>query len=282
MKILHVAMGMPEFDRAVVDTGHKVCRLEWRSQPNLHEAILKSVKEFAPDIAFFQIQTPMVIERRTLEALAKDGIFTINWTGDVRDDIGWYIRSAPYFGVTCFTNQTDVDTLQGQNLRADYLQIGYDDSIYNYAKKDRMGVVFLGNDYIDRFPESSTRRRIVEHYRQRGLKAYGKGFGPRVTSAEVEVKIYQNASFALNIDHFNRPKFASDRVLRAQACGAIVCQMSDIHLDEHPFMWYGYPLQDQVPEIYHRLTAEYTRDNHTWRNRIPQIIAIAERWANAI
>ena len=282
MRFLHIAMGMPEFDKAIQDTGHKVHRLEWRSQPNLHEAILRAAKDFAPDIAFFQIQTPMIVERRTLEALAKDGIFTINWTGDVRENIDWYLRAAPYFGVTCFTNQTDIDTMQYQNLRADYLQIGYDDSIYTYLKRDRSGVVFLGNDYDGRFPESSTRRRIVEHYRQKGLKAYGRGFGPRVTSAHVEVEIYQKASFALNIDHFNRPKFASDRVLRAQACGAIVCQMSDICLDEHPFFFYGYPELQEMPESYHRMTAEYTRAHHTWRSRVPQIIQIAERWASAI
>lgn len=282
MKVLHVALGMPEFDSAWQDKGHDVYRIEWRKQSNLHEAIVKAANAFVPDIAFFQIQTPLIIERRTLEHLQSLGVFTINWTGDVREDIDWYIRAAPFFGVTCFTNQTDIDTLLHLGHRADYLQIGYDDTIYKYSAQKRSGVVFLGNDYNGRFPESSTRRRIVDHYRQKGLKAFGKGFGPQIVSAEVEVATYQRASFALNIDHFNRPKFASDRVLRAQACGAIICQMSDIHLDEHPFAVYGYPEAKEMPESYHRMAADYTRERHTWRSRVPEIIQIVERWANAI
>ena len=279
MRILHVAMGMPEFDRAAVDRGHYISRLNWREFQEVNTSILMRVSTFKPNVVFFQLQTPNVVKHETLETLRKEGIFTVNWTGDVREDIQWYRDAAPYFGVTLFTNQTDVDTLTSEGLRADFLQIGYDDTIYRYEERKRSGVVFMGNDYSNRFPESATRRRIVEHYRQKGLKSYGKGFGHRVTLASEEVLIYQKASYALNIDHFNRPRFYSDRVLRAQACGAIICQMSDVKMEDHPFALYGYPKGQEMPPSYHKMVAEYTRDNHTWRNRIDDLQKIVERWA---
>ena len=279
MRILHVAMGMPEFDRAAIDRGHYISRFEWKKQKSLHTALLEKVFRFKPDVAFFQIQKPNIIKHETLEALRKEGIFTVNWTGDVREDITWYKEAAPYFGVTLFTNQTDVDTLTSEGFRADFLQIGYDDTIYRYEERKRAGVVFLGNNYINRYPESKRRRQIVEHYMKKGLDAYGIGFPKRVTIAAKEVLIYQKASYALNIDHFNRPRFYSDRVLRAQACGAIICQMSDVLMEDHPFALYGYPKGQEMPPSYHKMVAEYTRDNHTWRNRIDDLQRIVERWA---
>ena len=284
MKILHVAMGSPEIDRAWSELGHTVHRLDWpyyvkkRGKLAFQQKLLSEASSNLYDVIFMQLQTPDVIQRETVENLRRLGAFVINWTGDVRENIDWYKNLAPSFNVTAFTNQTDIDIIRSMGYNAHYLQIGYDETIYKYKHQERKGVVFLGNNYPNRFPESSTRERIVRCYATKGLQIYGKGWSGKRnrTMPEQEVRIYQKARFALNIDHFDRPLFYSDRVLRAQACGAVICQMGKTHIsEEHPYTLKGYPKEIDVfcNDVGNngKLAAEYTREHHTWHSRFPVI-----------
>lgn len=289
MKVLHLGLGGPEIDSALKLQGHEVKRMNWREIPSaqliyLTKMVLKEAQTFKPDLVFMQIQTPGIVEARLVETLREWGAVVINWTGDVRENIDWYLKLGNSFNVTLFTNQTDIDKFSSANLPADYFQIGFDPDVYYLDPRERRGegVVFLGNNYVNRFPESQRRKRVVEQYQAKGLKVYGgkwRGATGR-TTPKMERIIYNTNRWALNLDHFDRPLFYSDRVLRAQACGAIICQMGETDIrEEHPYSVIGYPgnWHDELPTP--EQVASYTWTNHRWEVRIPRLMELAEQYS---
>ena len=292
MKILHIALGGPEFDRAASDRGHDVYRMDWRRMPDVNREIIRCIKGQSFDLVFAQIQTAKVIYHETWDALRESGALVVNWTGDVRDDIDWFLDAAPHVDITAFTNLTDVSAIREAGHRAEYLQIGYDEKLYTYAEKERSGVVFLGNDYGDRFPLSEARAAMVERMKAEfgdQFKAHGKRRDNKATTPAQEVAIYQSALVAINYDHFNRPLFASDRILRAQACGAAVVSMAYEGInDEHPYVGAAETLDDMVKMVRFALDnpgraaalgkmgADHTLSMHRWNNRLETI----EQWTS--
>jgi glycosyltransferase involved in cell wall biosynthesis len=292
LKILHIALGGPEFDRAASDRGHDVYRINWRKMPDPNKEILRCIKGQSFDLVFAQIQTSKVIHHETWDALRESGALVVHWSGDVREDIEWYKDAAPHVDITAFTNMDDVNAIRDAGHRAEYLQIGYDEKIYTYAEKERSGVVFLGNDYGDRFPLSEARAEMVERMKAEfgdQFKAYGKRQDNKATTPAQEVAIYQSALVAINYDHFNRPLFASDRILRAQACGAAVVSMAYEGInDEHPYVGAAESLDDMVKMVRFALDnperaaalgkmgADHTLSMHRWNNRFETI----EQWTS--
>ena len=234
MKIYHIAQGMPEFDRAAVDLGHDIRRVNWPAMfgrlpadyaaANLCALVVKECEEFRPDLVFIQAQQPGVVDGELCDYLRSLGAFVVNWTGDVRDPIpAHYINLAPHVNVTAFTNLPDVVALHDMNHDARFLQIGYDPDIYhNNGTGKREGVVFIGNDYGYRFPLSQHRRDAVNALKKafgHSFTGYGKGFGKALHNG-ADAEVYRRALVAVNLDHFNRSGFHSDRYLRSMACGA--------------------------------------------------------------
>ena len=290
MRVLHVGLGGPEIDKALRGLGHDVHRINWREIPSaqliyLTKMVLKEAQSFLPDLVFMQIQTPGIVEARLVESLRQMGCVVINWTGDVRENIDWYLELGDAFNVTLFTNGTDIDKFKEKGLPADYLQIGYDPDVYYLDPRERRGegVVFLGNNYRNRFPESARREEVVTQYREKGLRVFG-GNWPRNkngrTTPKTERIIYNTNCWALNLDHFDRPLFYSDRVIRAQACGAIICQMGETDITaEHPLSFIGYPghWTEEMPNP--KQVADYTYEYHRWAARIPRLLEIVEDYA---
>lgn len=277
MTIIHVAMGMPEFDRAAFELGHRCLRMDWGSID--HDERQRQLIDYAirlkPDVIFMQLQNPGVIDPSTLKAVRETGAMVINWTGDVRDPIPQhYIDLTPHVDITAFTNHTDVESMRAMGYDARFLQIGYDPLIYN--TDHRMAtrrVVFVGNDYVDRFPLSGERRskvRIMQKMFPHEFAAYGKGFGKLLRGGD-DAKVYRTALVAINLDHFDRPGFHSDRLLRSRACGAYTIDgtaLSDSGLVDYVRA----ALND--PEHTERLGLEqaaHTFANDRWHNRIQVI-----------
>ena len=307
MRILHVAMGMPEFDRAMSAAGHTVHRVAWREWmkgPNPHTVrrlgaeIIRRAKSFDPHIVFCQLQTPGVMEADTIAALREQGAVVMNWTGDVRDELGWYADIGHAFNVSLFTNGTDIDGMRALGLPADHLQIGYDERIYRQSDtpQKRHGVVFLGNNYRGRFPESDQRAALVARLKQtfrNRFTLYGNGWGHGtvVSTPTVEVNAYQRAVVAVNWDHYIRPLFASDRILRAQACGCPVVSQRYIGIEaDHPHAAGAddidhavelVALRLETPTISEevgRMAAEHTLARHTWHSRVADIERLYETY----
>jgi len=300
MRVLHIAMGSPEFDRACVDLGHEVRRIAWRevigrkfygnTHPFLQAKILEVSEEFKPNLVFVQTHQSEVISGSTYYALRDNGAFVVNWCGDVREPLPeCYVRTASNVDVMAFSNMTDVELVREKGHQSEYLQIGYDPEIYHPGDgtQERSGVVFMANHYQGRFPNTELRKEVALRLMKEfpdDFTLYGSGWGmPGVfpVEANAEADIYRRSLVAINVDHFTRPYFASDRILRAQACGCLTISWQyEGASNEHPYV----PTVDNIDLIVAlirnkedrdahlaRLQTMHTQENHTWHSRIKTI-----------
>ncbi len=104
----------------------------------MHLRFIETIKAYRPTYCFMQLQNPAVMDALTIREIAK---YTkvIHWSGDVRNSTEWYNWMADLgkeIYLTLFTNETDVEILRERAVRADYLQIGFD-NIY-YKRKTRI------------------------------------------------------------------------------------------------------------------------------------------------
>ncbi len=287
--------------RAWRNAGHTVQVVDWRRaarKSNAEATCIRQAMQFRPDIAFCQFQSPNIISAAFPLALRSIGCYSINWSGDVRSPLpDWYKQLAPHFDVTAFTNIPDVEEIRSLGCRSEFLQIGYDETIYHSVENDnRQGVVFIGNNYHNKFEESSSRRDMVramaEAYPDQ-FKVYGMGWetvAPRGWQGYIrepmDAIILRDALVAVGWDHFHRAGFASDRLLRATACGcAVVNQHYDGIEQEHPHVFAVSTIDDMVEQVGHllqnpqvavsigRANAINTKQQHRWDNRVNNILS---------
>ena len=296
--------------RAFEEEGHEVRVVDWRQfskdrhKHKVEPLVIREAMDFRPDLAFCQFQSPGYITRALPESLRSIGCFSINWTGDVRSPLpDWYMELAPYFDVTSFTNQPDVDTVRAAGHRSAFLQIGYDERIFNTdGAGERRGVVFLGNNYSGyKYAESESRRAMVQAMAEAfpdEFTVYGMSWEGVVPAKNcggylheaLSADVLKGALVAVGWDHFHRPGFASDRLLRATACGcAVVNQYYEGIEGEHPRVVSVKSVDEMVeavrlllehPETAKKLgeeNAANTLEQHRWNTRVKEI----EKWKNA-
>lgn len=289
--------------RAFTEQGHevRVVDLVTRKKKDRRSAdafIIEEAHAFRPDLAFCQFQRPDVITVNTPKALKEIDCFSVNWSGDVRHPLpDWYLDLAPLFDVTSFTNHTDVDIVKAHGFRSEFLQIGYCERTFNTdGAGNRSGVVFLGNNYPDgRFTETEGRREMVAALSKEfgsDFTVYGRGWEgialPEslggVMVEKMSAPTLQRALVAVGYDHFHRPGFASDRLLRATACG---CATINQHYDgvetEHPDVVAVKSIDEMVEAVRHalahpvesemigQLCAQNTLKQHRWNERVKRI-----------
>lgn len=203
-------------------------------------------RTFKPDIVFFQIQAENVVHLNTVKAVKQHSKFVVNWTGDIRTPTpAWFLSFGKEIDCTLFTNMQDVKYLNKCGAKAEYLQIGYDETIYypnvsRETKKD-IDIVFMGNNYTTQFPLSGMRYQMVQRLKKRyGNKFHvfgtnwGKfGSGNVNHSQEEEAKIYRRSRLGINLSHFDVSRYTSDRMLRLMGCGVpcLTHKFKDIEMD---------------------------------------------------
>lgn len=298
-------------ERAFKEAGHETLVVDWRKsfrekrRSDVEGVCLEAAKRFRPELAFCQFQTHGVIGSGLPQYIHSIGCFSINWAGDVRHPLPeWYMELAPFFDVTSFSNGTDVDLIRGAGHRSEFLQVGYDERVYNtIGAGERSGVVFLGNNYgAYRFAESESRRAMVQAMCEAfpdDFTVYGtawEGVAPAKNCGGFAVEgtdadILRRSLVAVGYDHFHRPGFASDRLLRATACGcAVVNQYYDGIEAEHPYVGAASSIPDMVKMVAHALAhpeearrigvmnAAHTLKEHRWNNRVTQMMGWMEGW----
>lgn len=288
--------------RAFREEGHEVEVFDWRKyqkeqhRHKIEPECIALAKEFKPDLAFCQFQAPGLITERLPLALKEIGCFTINWSGDVRHPLpDWYKELAPHFSVTSFTNMPDVEEIRAMGYRSEFLQIGYDEGIYYPGNEERSGVVFLGNNYGGyKYAESGSRRDMVKALSEafpKDFSVYGMSWeevAPRNAKGYVrepgDADILRRSLVAVGWDHFHRPGFASDRLLRATACGcATVNQYYQGIEQEHPDVGAARSIDEMVKMVGYALSnpdkarqvgqiaAVNTLKQHRWNERVRTI-----------
>lgn len=232
MKLLHVGICVhPKpyngFQQAFIDEiGEENYREIFCGEPDLNKKIINIFNSFNPDIVFMQIQSEGAISLETMKYISK--VKVINWTGDIRVDTPrWMQEIAPYC-ISSFSNMKDVRFMLEGGFRSEYLEIGYDQSIYTPIGETATcpDIVFMGNNYGTSFPLSSFRYAMVKRLKQEfgvNFGVYGNGWsggnGNLNHSQKEEAKYYRGAKIAINCSHFKEERYSSDRLLRILGTG---------------------------------------------------------------
>ncbi len=314
MKIYHIALlapGQPntQVSKGLAEAG-ECYELDWLDFKNHHglamlrEKIIADVKKIRPDIVFMQLQTADIIDAATAEAIKRIS-FIVNWTGDVRENIDWYIELADHIHLTLFTNMTDVKKMRAKGKQADYLQIGFDDTIYTptgkSVPKGYPSVVFLGNNYENgmRFPLSAARMQLVEfmekHFPQ-NFGVFGNGWNAsQHLSPELEAECYRSCKIGINQNHFDYELFSSDRILRIMGCGAMCITKSYPGIEKEYIDGVHLVTYDTLDQL--KTLVEYylehederlkiaesgrnlVRENYTWQKRMEKLFAFYRAYA---
>jgi hypothetical protein len=292
--------------RAFEEEGHEVHVIDWKKAFHEKRRIevegycISEAMKFQPDLCFAQFQTHGVVSARFPQYLRSIGCFSVEWAGDVRHPLPDHYRlSARSFDVMSFSNWTDVDLIRAQGNRSEFLQVGYDERVFNAdGAVERSGVVFLGNNYGGyKFAESEGRREMVKAMSERfgdQFKVYGTAWEGIAKPESIggflverlSAPVLKSALIAVGYDHFHRPGFASDRLLRATACGcAVVNQHYEGIEGEHPRVVAVKSIEEMVEAVRILLertdvarklgeeNAANTLENHRWNNRVKQVMS---------
>jgi len=196
----------------------------------MQREFVQMLKAHSPDYCFMQLQRPGIMDVAVLQESAK---YTriINWTGDVRNHPGWYDWMATIgreIHLTLFSNETDVEILRRLGVKADYLQVGFDN--HYYRRHLRINgwpeIVFVGNHY-DMFDLSAYRTNTVlamQNAFPGRFRVFGSGWENVGICTEplghtMEAECYNSCKLALSVSSFHYERYYSDRLLRIMACG---------------------------------------------------------------
>ncbi len=198
--------------------------------PNLGEEVARLLQDWTPDLCFIQIQRANILKPETA-ALLKSKCFTVNWTGDIRVPTPqWYFDIGKLINLTLFTNMDDVRNLREKGIATDYLDIGIDPEIYKPEGQALQvpEIVFLANNYHDKFPMGKFRREIVAFMQKEfgpRFGVYGSGWlkcnGSFMGNQMQEAACYRGAKIAINCSNISASRYSSDRILRLMASGTM-------------------------------------------------------------
>lgn len=304
--VLHVGFDQPPLERAFARTYQDYSFIRWTDYqtqlPQLASEIRKRFSTGKYQMVFFHVQTAGVISTSLIQQLrssevAREPVF-INWTGDVRAPLPqWYIDLGREMTLTLFSNDTDAKEARKRGIKADYLQIGFDEQIFTPApaKSQWPEIVFLGNNYPGMFPLSDFRMKMVQALNNR----YGSRFGcyggnwdklskgNLMNNPAAEVDCLRGCKIAINLSHFDYERYSSDRILRILGTGAFCLTKNYPRMSEeftpglHLGVWND--INDLMDKIDHFLGSEDDRIEiarngnkeahccHTWEVRIEQL-----------
>lgn len=278
MKIYHIGLcATPGTNNGLQRAFRNVSEYKeiFTGHPDFNNQIVRDVLSFKPDLVFMQIQTPNIIRLETIVAIKPHCGKIINFTGDVREPLpNWYIEVGKLIDLTLFVSQTDVAVSKSMGIKADWLQLGFDETIYNDNVKPVKSaeIVFTANNY-DHFPLSKFRSDVAKalHYEfKERFQLYGSGWTiPSLdsnASMEKQASIFRGCKIAINCSNYNHSMYVSDRALKIMGAGAFCLshtfQDSDnLYKDGEHFAVF-----DSIPEMI-ELCYAYLDDDQE-RNRI--------------
>lgn len=278
MKILHVGLC------ATVGTNNGLQRAfkkaaEYREiytgEKNLNGKIITECAVFKPDILFMQVQTPDIIWSETMRQCRKYCGKIVNFTGDVRDPLpDWYIEIGKLIDLSLFVSHTDVDIARARGINAEWIQIGFDETIFNNSGplNKSADIIFSANNYTQ-FPLSKYRYDIAKHlYKNFGyqFQLYGNGWDiPAIdtnSSQEKQAALLRSAKIAVSCSNFNHDQYISDRTLRIMGAGTFClhhrfneCEI--LYTDKEHLVFF-----DNIPHMIE--LSKYYLENEEERGRI--------------
>lgn len=245
------------------------------SNPNFILAILRCCESFKPDIVFMQIQTPGIIHASTISHIREHCGKIINFTGDVRSPLpDWYIEIGKLIDLTLFVSMTDVKIARERGINAEWIQIGFDETIFNDQVSPINGgeIIFNANNY-SQFPLSKYRVDIVKalmmHFHG-NFKLYGNGWhvrsGDTNSSQDEQAAILRGAKIAVSCSNFDHERYISDRTLRIMGAGTFCLHhyfqgCEELYTDKEHLVYFR-----SIPEMIE--LAKYYLEHEEERERI--------------
>jgi len=233
MKILHVGLcATPGTNNGLQRAFKKVAEYReiYTGHKNLNAEIVKQCAEFKPDILFMQVQTPNIIWPETMKQVRQYCGKIVNFTGDVRDPLPeWYIEIGKLIDLTLFVSGTDVKKARERGINAEWIQIGFDETIFNDkgSPSKTIDVIFSANNYTQ-FPLSKYRYDIAvalkNEFKER-FQLYGNGWPKELNaidtnaSQEIQASVLRAAKIAVSCSNFDHDRYISDRTLRIMGSG---------------------------------------------------------------
>lgn len=277
----------------------------WTTNAPFNQHVIEVLNHWKPDIIFMQLQAPNVIMDGCLQAMKNTGAYLVQWTGDARQPLPeHYITFGRKINLSLFNNQNDVDTLVRAGVKADFLQIACDPTIYKPegSKIAAPEIVFMGNNYKSTFTLSKYRYEMVKFLRQ----TYGKRFGlyganwpeewgieSLMYQHEREAEIYRSCKIGINLSHYDLNKYASDRLFRIMSSGAFCISKEFPEMVEYEggenFVTYTGDFNDLKKTIDYYLNNEEERISiakngcnrthtaWTWDHRINELLTLIEK-----
>lgn len=302
MKILHIALNnlrQASLCDALQEQGEYL-EIDWINEvrrngvQTFRRDLITRAQQFKPDLTFMQLQTPDIVDPETAKQIPG---YKVNWTGDVRQPLPqWYVDLGKVIDLSLFTNTSDVDAMRKAGCKADYLQTGFDQNIF-FPKKEGeqvFDIVFMGNHYGELFPLSRFRYEMVHRLRNRygeHFHLFGKAWDIKyqdlMYNQAGECSVYRRTKIAINLSHYELPRYSSDRNLRIMASGCF-CLSHYWPQAEKDFLTseiaYWRSLDDLEKSIDHYLIHEKERKliatggallvhgRDTWHHRIKQLL----------
>jgi len=299
-KLLHISLGSHNQEMWRSFERHfETIHFDWtRHQDNttlINQEVRRIFDSFKPEVVFMQLQQGGVINTSTAEYMSKSSV-VLNWTGDVRHPIPfWYAELGRHIDMTLFSNINDVDTFNALGIPANYLQVGFDEKIFNpegIKHHHYPDIVFLGSNYLSssKFPLSSLRVQMVQALRSRyGAKfmAYGHNWQRIIGSEQFlhqpqEAEAYRSSKISINLSHFDYGRYSSDRMLRMMGSGGFCLSHhfkdieKDYEIGKHIDTWtninslidkidYYLDYEDEREKIREE-GCSFVRNNYTWNN----------------
>jgi hypothetical protein len=248
MKLLHIGLCVSEiengFQKAFKDVLGNENYFELSTgEQHLNVKILQKFNECKPDVVFFQIQAENIVGNQTFDYLKSNGAYVINWTGDKRNIVPqWMIDCAPFVSLTAFSNMEDVRQMIKLGYDSEYLEIGYDENIYNSIgdSYNDYEVLFMANNYgAGYFPLSEYRINLAKELSIKLQSKFGlfgngwaKGNGNANHSQFEEAKWYRGCKIAINCSHYNVARYNSDRLLRILGSGTFCLSYKHAEMEQ--------------------------------------------------
>lgn len=267
--------------------------------------IVSMAHRLRPTVVFMQIQRNSMIGPEIINAMRDEcdrNVVIINWDGDQHYSPGdtqrkWFVELGKVCDCSLVVNTSHPAIYAEMGVRnPGYFQIGIDRDIYfSIPGNTEREIVFLGSAYRQN-SAYAYRRQVAEKMHREfgdGFSVYGYGWqvgwAKPWIKQEQEREVYASSRFALSMSITNKlPRYSSDRLFRALACGATVLvqrfpDMEGVGLVHGTNCLVWETEQELVDHV--RSTSETVRRrigsraemlalSHTWHSRMYELAAI--------
>jgi hypothetical protein len=278
LKIYHIGLcATPGTDNGLQRAFRKVSNYKeiHSSHHDLNNQIVKDIFTFKPDIVFIQIQASGIIKPETIKAIRPYCGKIVNFTGDVRSPLpSWYLEIGKLIDLTLFVSMEDVRIARSKGVKAEWIQIGFDELIFNdkVTPCKTADIVFTANNY-GQFPLSKYRSEIAHALYKEfkdSFQLYGNGWMIKAEdsnySMQRQAEIFRGCKIAISCSHFDHSMYVSDRALRIMGSGAF-CLSHNFEDSEKLYNdGENIALFDSIPEMLE--LCHFYLQNDEERNRI--------------